>query len=148
VRQLWLGIMMVAILPLGVDACGDGGTTLTVAETHSLHQVASCLKRAGMATEIRDVDATLKMVGGGTSNGDLVFIAKLPSPGVSARATHAVRRGLHEAGLGAIITASTVNHGWTLVIVAGHTGANGGVAALGSELLARHCALESRGLNR
>jgi hypothetical protein len=132
-----------ALLSVGVGACGGSSVVTTEFRDHLSNEVASCLRRAGIVTETRTIVGGSTMIGGGTANGDLIFIVDLPRPGLSGHAANLVRRSLHGAGLGAIMTASTVNHGSRLVMIFGHKGADGGVPALGSELLAKHCAVES-----
>jgi hypothetical protein len=76
-------------------------------------------------------------------DGDQIFIGRLPSPGISEKSIRTVRRIRREEGLGGIMTASTVDRGWVLVLVIGREGVEGGVAAVASEQLARKCAIQT-----
>jgi hypothetical protein len=107
--------------------------------------MVSCLKRGGAMAEPLDVHSDLgELVAGQTASGDTIFIITLPNRDLSGRATQALRREKSEAGLGGIMTTSTVDDGFALVVSVGHEGVNGGMPSSASEHLARECATTPR----
>jgi hypothetical protein len=107
--------------------------------------MVSCLKHGAATAEPLDLHSDLgELVAGQAPNGDVLFIVTLPNRNVSGRAIQALRKKKTEAGLGGIMTTSTVDNGFVLVIAVGHEGVHGGMPSSASEHLARGCAMRRR----
>lgn len=136
----WIRLLAAGCISLAsITACGSDNASRT--ETPASHpDVSTCLERSGAEVAIREVDSTSKMAEAHLPSGDLIFIGRLPSPNISGKTIHAVRKKRHENGLEGIMIASTVDRGSVLVLVIGHEGVEGGLPAAASEQLARVCA--------
>ena len=137
-------MLAVGCLSLGaITACGSDGEGLPTEASPPHLDVSTCLERAGAEVEVREVDATSRMVEAQLPNGDLIFVGRLPSPGIADRTIQAVRKVRREEGLRGIMTASTVDRGSILILVIGREGVEGGLATPPSEHLARRCAIRT-----
>lgn len=140
----WVGILVVCFLWLGaITGCGGDSKRLGVGVSPSEPDLVACLERTGADVEVRDVDSTFRMAEAQLPGGDQVFIGRLPNPSIAEKSIQTVRRIRREERLGGIMTASTVDGGWILVLVIGHEGMDGGVPADASGRLARKCAIQT-----
>jgi hypothetical protein len=144
VGERWMGAIAIGCLSLALAACGGNSAVSGGGSARSIREMVTCLRHAGATAEPLEVDSAHEMAGAYAANGDVIFILNLPNSDLSARATQAVREGMHEAGHGGIMTTSTVDRGSTLIGVIGVEGVDGGVPSAGSEELARECATRTR----
>jgi hypothetical protein len=142
----WNAAIVIALLSLGLVACGGGSDAVPGGGlAPSSPEIVACLKRGGATAEPLDTHSDLgEVVGGQAVNGDVIFIITLTSRKMSDLAIEAVRKKKKEAGVGGIMTSSTVDDGYAVVGVVGHEGVNGGVPSSASEELARACASRPR----
>lgn len=133
-------VLLAAIVALAITGCGGTDQESTGGSGPTASEIAACLEKGGATdVESREEDEVGEYVLGATDGGN-IFIVNLLEPGLNELALELIRKKKREAGVRSILIAKTLNDGFTLVGVIGHTNVEAGVPSRESELLARQCA--------